>query len=470
MEQQRLSKRMLVMAGCLLMALATYAQDSSRHVFSIKQAVDYAHQHNVQIKNSLLDVALQQQQNREITAAAFPQLNGSVSGTYNPNIAVQVIPDFIAPSTYKVLTDAGVNDGSGNPIVAPSSYGVIAAQFGTKFNALAGIDLNQILFDGQVFVGLQARATSLLWRKKNSEVTEEMIKTNIYKVYYQLVVSKTQIQLLDANIERLNKLLNDTREIYKNGFAEKLDVDRVLVQLANLETEKAKALNSISNGYYGLKVLMGMPVAHELILTDSLSEEEIKSGVLNTGEYAYEDRKEYQFAGLGRKLNEFNVKRYQLSQIPTVSLAGNYSKSAQRSKFDFFGKGQWFTVSSINLRISVPIFNGFAAKARIQQARIELMKSDNEIESLKLSIDNEVAVARNDLKTAIGTMDYQKKNLELATTVYDQTKKKYEIGTGSQTEINTAQTDLKTAQTNYINALYDAIIAKVDFQKATGKL
>jgi len=89
---------------------------------------------------------------------------------------------------------------------------------------------------------------------------------------------------------------------------------------------------------------------------------------------------------------------------------------------------------------------------------------------LKLSIDNNVQVAKNNFRTAIAAMDYQKKNLQLATTVYEQTKKKFEVGTGDNTEINSAQTDLKTAQTNYINALYDAIIAKVDFLKATGKL
>lgn len=60
--------------------------------------------------------------------------------------------------------------------------------------------------------------------------------------------------------------------------------------------------------------------------------------------------------------------------------------------------------------------------------------------------------------------------MELAESVYQQTKKKYEAGTGSQTEINSAQTDLKAAQTNYITALYDAIISRVDFLKATGKL
>ena len=79
-------------------------------------------------------------------------------------------------------------------------------------------------------------------------------------------------------------------------------------------------------------------------------------------------------------------------------------------------------------------------------------------------------VAKNNFRSAISALDFQKKNMELAESVYQQTKKKYEAGTGSQTEINTAQTDLKTAQTNYITSLYDAIIAKVDFLKATGKL
>jgi len=78
--------------------------------------------------------------------------------------------------------------------------------------------------------------------------------------------------------------------------------------------------------------------------------------------------------------------------------------------------------------------------------------------------------AKRNFISAVAAMDFQKKNMELAEKVYGQTKKKYEIGTGSATEINTAQLELKTAQTNYITALSEAIIAKIDFLKATGKL
>lgn len=448
------------------------ATDSSvkRYEFSVKQAIDFAKKNNVNVKNALLDVQYQEQVNREVTSAAYPHINASLGTTYNPNVATQVLPNFISPATYQVLVDEGVKDGNGNPIQMPNDFGFIAAQFGTKFSANAGITLSQILFDGQVFVGLQARDATMRFTRKNAEITEEMIRVNIYKIYYQLVVAKKQVEYLDANIALWEKNLNDTRILYENGFAEKLDIDRVNVVLTNVQTERRKILNAISNGYYGLKVLIGMPVRDELVLTDTINDDEVKAGMLEALSYNYKDRKEYQYAQIGKELNEYNTRRYKLSQIPTVTLSGTYAKNAQRDKWNFLGKGDWFTISNVNLNISIPIFNGFYTKSKIQQTKIKQQQINNQIEALELSIDNEVETARNNFKSAITTMDFQKKNMELAEKVYNQTKKKYEVGTASQTDINTTQTGLKEAQTNYVSALYDAIVAKIDFLKATGKL
>lgn len=213
-----------------------------------------------------------------------------------------------------------------------------------------------------------------------------------------------------------------------------------------------------------------MPIADELVLTDKVTDEQVKDGVLETSTYQYEDRKEYQQAQISKTLMDYNVRRYKLSQIPTLSLSALYAKNAQRDKWNFFGKGDWFTVSNVNLNISIPIFNGFFIKSKIQEARLQAEKVNNQIESMKLWIDNDVEAAKNNYRNAIATMDFQKKNMELAEKIYQQTKKKYEVGTGSQIEIVAAQTEMKSAQTNYVTALYDAIIAKVDFLKATGKL
>ncbi len=443
---------------------------NKRFEFSVEQAVSYAKKNNVQVKNALLNIQAQIQTNREITAAALPTIAGNIGAQHFPNVAVQTLPNFISPSTYQVLIDQGVKDGNGNPIRMPGDFGYIQAQFGTKYSASAGVSLQQLLFDGQVFVGLQARRASIEFQNNAAAVTEEAIKTNLYKIYYQLLASKTMIQLIDANISRLEKLDNDVRILYKNGFSERIDIDKIAVQLTNLKTEKLKATNTIEIGYMGLKTLMGMPVADTLLLTDSLNYGKIKGDLLDADGYQYTDRKDFQYLSSAKQLNEYNIKRYQLSYLPTIALGASYSKVAQRNEFNFFGKGDWFTSSNIGLSMSVPIFSGFAKDARVKKARIDLENTDNQLQNLKLGIDNAVEQARLKYKSAVATMDFQKSNMELAEKVYTQTKKKYEIGSGSNTEINAADVDLKTAQTNYISALYDAIIARIDYLTATGKL
>jgi outer membrane protein TolC len=435
---------------CLLFACSTaMAQTGVKHAFTVKECVDYAHKNNVQVKNALLNVQIQQEINRDVTAAALPSLSGVISGNDYLKIPTSLLPGEIF----------------GQPA---GTY--IPVQFGTKYNANAGLQLQQLLFDGQVFVGLQARSTSIAFSNKNVEVTEEMIKANVYKIYYQLVASKTQIGIFDANLDRLNKLLSDTKALYQNGFVEKLDIDKISVQISNLETDKLKALNSIDIGYQALKTLIGMPTKDVLILTEELTEDKIKKDFTSDTTFNYADRKDFQYLDLAKQLNELNIKRYKMSFLPTLSLSGSYTKNAQRNQFNFFGKGDWFTTSFVGVNLSVPIFSGFSKTSHVTKSKLELQQTVNQIDNLRLTIDNEIETAKLNFNAATITLDYQKKNMALAENVFNQTKKKFELGTGSNTEITAAQTDLRTAQANYINALYAAIIAKVDYYKAIGKL
>ena len=151
-------------------------------------------------------------------------------------------------------------------------------------------------------------------------------------------------------------------------------------------------------------------------------------------------------------------------------MSGAYSKNAQRSTFDFFEGGNWFKTSLISLNVNLPLFNGFAREARVKRTKIELKQIENQIVALKNNIDNEITQAKLNYMSSVATVQFQKKNMQLAENVYQQTKKKFEAGTGSNTEISAAQADLVSAQNNYMNALYTALISKVDLLKATGKL
>ena len=460
----------VLFSNVFVVAQAQTSNDA--HQFSIQQCIDYAHQHSVQVKNALLDLQIQQQTNKSITAGALPTITGSASTTDYFNIPVQPVSDFITPAVYGVLVNQGVKDGNGNPITMPTGNpAVFPFSLYQKYSASGSLQLTQTLFDGTVFVGLQARKASIDYYQKAIDITEENISVNIYKIYYQLVVSKTQMTQIDSNVSRAKKLLNDATAMYQNGFQEKLDVDKATVQLANLQTQKASTQTIIDNGYLGLKYLLGMPVKDSLVLTDKFTEDDLKSGVLDNTTYKYDDRNDFQSLQLNQKLNEYNVKRYKYAYYPTLSLNAAYQKNSYANTYNFFSKdGQWFTTSYAGLSVNVPIFSGFAKDANLKKAKLQLQQVQNQIDNLKNSIDNDVAQAQNKFRTDISTVDFQRKNMELAESVYNQTKKKYESGLASNTDITNAQTDLITAQTNFINALYDAVLAKVDYQKATGKL
>ncbi len=440
---------MLILLPAMVWAQQPPATPPQVYSFSAQQAVEFGLKNNVQVKNALLQVQIQEQTNREVTGSAYPQISADGSLTYNAKLPVSLVPaEFFGGQ--------------------PGEFAKVA--FGLKWNSTGGISLNQILFDGQVFTGLQARKTLIDFNVKNVEVTEELIKANIYKIYYQLVVGKKQLELLDSNIVVLQKLVHDNQIMYDNGFIEKLDVNRAEVQIANVQTARLNVDNMLANGYLALKVLMGMPIRDSLVLTDDVNDEQLKEGVLEASAFDYSQRKEFQYADLGIRLQEYNVQRYKLSKIPTLSLNGYYNKNAQRDKFDFFKGGDWFDISAFTLNLRIPIFSGFSTNARIAREKLILRQNQNQREALKLDIDNQIGSATNNFKYAIANLNNQKKNMELAQTVYDQTKKKYEVGTGSQTDINIAQNDLRTAQSNYIDAMYAAITARIDFLKATGKL
>ncbi|MEO8584194.1 MAG: TolC family protein [Flavitalea sp.] len=438
--------KLLLFGACSTITAMASAQSNA---FSANEAVEYALKNTVQVKNALLAVQIQQQTNREVTAAAYPQLTGNVGYTNYLNIPTSLLPaEFFGGQ--------------------PGSY--VPIRFGLKHNVNYGVDLNQLLFDGQVFIGLKARKTTIDYAESGVEVTKEQIKANVFKIYYQILAGRQQVETVNSNILRFEKLLSDTKEIYKNGFAEKLDVDKTDVLLTNLRTEKLKAENQLQVAMQGLKLLMGMPAKNELILKDSLPEQQFHEDVVDQV-YNYNDRKEYQQILLQEKLNAFNVRRYKLTYIPTVSINGNYTRNAQRTEFDIFKTGQpWFRTTYLGLKIAVPIFDGFARDSRIKKANLELQQTENMRENLQLTIDKEVEESRINLRTAIASMDYQKKNMALAESVYNQTNLKFGQGLGSNLEISTAQTELSTAQNNYYAALYDAIIAKIDYQRATGKL
>lgn len=416
--------------------------------FSLKEAIDYGSKNSVKVKNALLDYQIQEQSNRATTSQALPQITGTAGITDYLQIPITPVP---------------------GAFLSPPQSGFIPLKFQTQYTSSGSVTLKQVLFDGQVFVGLQARQASLDYYRKSQEVTEQSLRANIYKVYYQLLLSRIQTELIDANIAKVRELLNNTTQMFKNGFAEQLDIDKASVQLTNFESQKLQVNYNIDNGYLGLKVLMGMPIRDSLVLTDTLTDDMIRDAAMNDA-FQYTDRRDYQLLQINRHLNEYDIKRYKKEYIPTASFSANYSQNNYGNTLNLFQGNAWFPSTYIALNINIPIFDGFYKDANIQKSKYALRQTENNLEALKISIDNDVKQAQLKFNSSLATLDYEKKNMTLAESVYNQTRKKFEQGLGSNTEITSAQADLTQAQNNYLNALYNAVVAKVDYQNSIGKL
>ena len=448
MNRKFLNRVCLTVLAAVVGTASVYAQNI--HSLTADQAIELAKKNNIAVKTAITNLALQEQTNKEVTALALPLVNGTAGTTDYFNIPVTLVPGefFQQPA---------------------GSYFPVAFQ--QKYIASGGFNLTQTLFDGSVFVGLKARQSALDYYKKAIDLTVEDLSVQVYKTYYQLVVSNTQIQLEDSNIFRAAKLLHDTKVMNENGFVEKLDVDKAEVQLTNFQIQKQNTATTIANGFTLLKFLLGVPATDSIVLTSQFSEADLKGGVPMDIEYSYKNRFDYQSLEIQKQLNDFDIKRYQAAYFPTLKLNGAYLKNAANNTYDLFSKsGTWYTTSYVGISLDVPIFEGFAKNARLKKAKLTSTLTSDQMENLKLNIGQQVAIAKNNFINAIQTMDAQKINMDRAESVYRQVKKKFESGLATNTDLSSSQSDLITAQSSYVNALYNAVISKVDFLKAIGRI
>ena len=466
----------MISRGLLLLTMVWLVNNNinaqQKYSLSAEQAAALALKNVTDIKNLQLDREIQIAKNREYISQAMPQINGSVQMQHFFSIPVTLLPDFISPSVYQVLVDNGVRNGTGNPITKPNdSPQFFPAQFGVPWQTSAGAQFQQLLFQPDLFIAIKARQKAIDFTESNIKVMEDSVKSNVYKAYYSVLIAEKRKHFLDESIRRLEKLKNDQEKLYKNGFAEKLDIDKTQVTLNNLTTSASQIEKLIEIGYASMKFTLAIEQKDTLTLTDSLSIDLVKKDLLELTGFNYNDRKEIQLLNVVQDLQGLDLKRSKLAYLPTISTYWSYSQNALRQSFNFFDANQkWFKTSVWGLNLNIPIFDAGQKLQRTRQASLNLQKTKNTMENVKRVIDLQLTASSIMFKNALSSLDIQERNVELANKVYMTTKKKYEQGLGSSFELLQTETELETAQSNYFQSLYDAVNARIAYKKALGKL
>jgi outer membrane protein len=449
--------------------LGNAAAAQQKYQINVKEAVDIAFKNVTEIKNARLDYEIIDARNKEVAGAALPQITGSFQANHYLSLPLIQFPDATELAIYDVLKREGVRDANGNPITADGQFNVRSVSFLSPWNINFGANVQQLLFEPQVFVGLQARKAFRESGQIQIKVAEDKVRETVYKSYYAVLIYEKQLGFVQESLIRLRKLSSDMEVMFKNGFVERLDIDKTTVSLNNTLAIENQLKNGIAISYASLKMVMGLNQADTLVLRDSLSPQEVKEGLLDEA-FSYEDRNEIKLLNKAKQLQSYDIKRYKLSYFPTVAAFYNFQRTGQRNPSAKTDPWFWYSVSQIGVNLSLPIFDGNQKKYKIKQSKLVLQKLDNSIDQAKKGIDLERVVARNTLTNALLSMDIQEDNMRLAQKVFDTEKRKYEAGLGSSFNILQSDTDLQQAQANYFRALYEAIVAKVSWLKASGKL
>ncbi len=441
----------------------TIAQN--RYELTVKDAVDLAYKNVIELKNAQVDYRLQEALNREIFGRALPQISANLGTQYYLKLPQILFPNAADAGIYNVLVKEKLLP-QGTTIPLPT---LVPVSFQQPWNLSLGGTLQQLLFQPDVFVGLQARQTALNLSNAVIEQTKEKIKDSAYRRYYAILIAQKQLNFLNEGVGRLEKLYHDDSVMFKNGFAERLDLDKVQVQLNNLRTTASFVESSVTISYATLKLALGLSQKDTVVLKEDLSTEAIKENVLEDN-FRYEDRAEIRTLDYTKRFRELDIRRNKLGYLPTVSLSGNYAINGLGQKFFTDKETRWLKSAFVGVNLNLPIFDGGQRKSRVKQAQLNVEKIDNNVENVKQLIDLQQTVSKEVLKNSLNNLDTQQRNMALAENVYNTTKKKFETGIGSSFEVLQADNDWQTAQSNYFNALYNAIIAKIGFQSSLGKL
>ncbi len=446
-----MKKYILLISGFLLLLSDLSAQEVVR--LTMREALDFALENNVNAKNARLEVLISKATIKEETSKGLPQINGNVDLTYNASIPVIFVP----------------NEG---PFAQPDiDSDVLPAQFGVKFQSGVAVTLNQMIFDGSYFVGLKAAKTLKALTEYDREKTEVDVIESVKKAYLGVLVSQEQLRLADANLRRTDTLLHETKALYEAGFAEKIDVSRIQVQRNNSFTQIQKSRSAYEVNMELLKVQMGLPAGYVLDLEEDLSHMDYGSEISELLDMERGRRVEVDQVNTNLQLVQLDLKNNQVQYMPKLTANLTYQRNgAGQSLGSTYDYRNWFTGAFVTANLSIPIFDGLAKSARIQKNRVQLKQLENQRTNLEDNIEVEIFQAKSNLRNEVNNFQVQKENLELAREVYDVSKIKYSEGIGSNLEVVEADAALVEAEINYLSSLYDGLITKVDLEKALGLL
>ena len=445
-----------MLALCLILLTTTgHAQES----YTLQQCLEYAVEHNSNVKKSAYDREKSEQARREVLGALMPQVNGSAGLNDNLKKAKFIMPNFMNNFLPEKMRD-------------PNASEYMTIEMGTKYSANAGLSLNQQLLNMSLFNTLDIAKVSKQMAELGVLSTEEDVIAQTATLYYGAQVTQYAAEQMLRSVELVEKMLRMMEVNYASGLVKKVDVDRLRVNLTNLKTQQAAIESGLEVQKNLLKLQMGLEVAEPIAIPSLdltlMAQQEIAVVAAPTFEpvrhVAYKQlRQRERMAQLQER-----AKKYEY--LPTLSLALNLQYNHMSDQLFGGTTNYGYPTAMIGLSLRMPIFSGLTRLAKVRESHLDLLKAQEDLHALDQSLRMAHLNASLKLKDTQRTISLQEDNQALAEQVFDLAQKNYNLGLASLSDVLNASQSLVQAQMSYANALGDYMKAYIDLKKSKGEI
>ena len=306
--------------------------------FSLREAQIYALENNYDVINAITDIEIARKKVKENLAIGLPQVDASAGYTNFIELPTQLIPaEFFGGQ--------------------PGDF--LEIQFGTQHNATWNASLNQLIFSGQYFVGIQAARSYVTLMERSLEKSQIEIRDLIAKSYYPVIILQENKIFFDSTLTSLENMMYETDEYFKAGFLEDTDVDQLQLLIADMQTTIKNIENQQEIAYNTLKYMMGIPADEEIEVTDKMEDliSEVDREFLVGSPFDFNQHIDYLLLKDQEQMATLQLKLNRAEYYPTMNGYYTYQQDAMRNDFDFFRGGNWFTNQVVGITLNVPIFS-----------------------------------------------------------------------------------------------------------------
>ena len=442
-------KHFVIMLWFLLAAGGTFAQDSLS--FSLAKARDYALKNSYVIRNSDLDVASARKKVWETIATGLPQVSGSASYSNYLNLPVSLIPgEFFGG-------EAGT---------------YVPVKFGQDYNSDFGFTVDQLIFDGSYIVGISSAKIYLQLSAQTKEKTEIEIRHAVEQAYYSVLLAEENLSVMKENLINSQKLENDTKAMYENGFVEEQDQDQMRLIVQKAENEVLKAEREIRISKMVLKYTMGLDMGSEIILLDKLSDfvDPLVAEQEVVPKFDYTSHIDYRLLDTQRQASQKLLKLEKSAYLPQVKAFYNWSKTAYGENANLFDNDvSWYKSALWGINVTVPVFSAGQRISRVKQAGFDYEKAANDQSQAIQSLQKDYITAVADMESAVDQLRNDVDNKMLARKIYEKTVIKYNNGITGSTELSQTETQYIQSQGEWVSSVMQLLTSKINLDKATGK-